>query len=446
MAISPFFTTNKHIPSLLNHLKKYYPTFDAKSLTQEKLFYKVFGTKEFIGPNYRKLISESSKLVRQFLLYQQNEKNVRRQSLDLLSIYQTRNIELEYNSLEKKLIEASKNQKLITPKYSVGKYELSKIRLLNLGPKQLDERLKTLRNQLTDLENFYKINKQIIRAELTNFKNITKDDGWKLPKSKPVLYLLYKKLNKLTKGYNGHVFEEAKNLLDKNLDNLSPERKFEICQYLSNSIIREKLKFPEKYKKPLFDFYKYWVDKDLVLINGKISLGTFINIIAMACQNNEFDWAKKFNKDYSSLVKVEKTKEALVLAKGFIAFSQKDFLNSIGHLSSISFTIEGINLLSRSTIIQCYFEISKKDDNYLMPLESQINSTSQWLSRTEKMNEDRKDMSRKFLQVVSKMMKYMHEPEKPIEDIINLKEYVISYPRLVQRIWLLDKVEELLKS
>lgn len=65
---SPYFNTNKNIATFFSELSKYYPTFENKNFTKEKIYSAVFPKKLYNDSNFRWIISEISKLIEKYLI------------------------------------------------------------------------------------------------------------------------------------------------------------------------------------------------------------------------------------------------------------------------------------------------------------------------------------------------------------------------------------------
>ncbi|MBL8017285.1 MAG: hypothetical protein JNK43_08450, partial [Ignavibacteria bacterium] len=66
---SPFFSTGRNVYPLLKELKKFHPAFSGKELTEEKIYCRAYGKKEFNNNVFRKLVSGLTAAAEEYIRY-----------------------------------------------------------------------------------------------------------------------------------------------------------------------------------------------------------------------------------------------------------------------------------------------------------------------------------------------------------------------------------------
>src|SRR5688572_258489 len=111
---SPFFNTNRSIIKLVDAVKKYYPGFDNRNFTKEKIYEKVFSAKDYNDQVMRNLMSDSLQLVYGFLAVKNMPSRKIQNSVNILDELRTKKLD----SLYEKNLKAA--QKLINEENSVN--------------------------------------------------------------------------------------------------------------------------------------------------------------------------------------------------------------------------------------------------------------------------------------------------------------------------------------
>jgi hypothetical protein len=139
---SAYFNTNENIITLYDVLKKYYPTFESKNLTKEKVHRKIFPKRKYNDDTMRKLLSILQKLTEDFLSHSSLKiKNFEYKTMlleKLDSKKQDRLFEKELGELELKC----KPVRNIEDEYFINNYFLSTLKSdYILGKGKLDKNI-----------------------------------------------------------------------------------------------------------------------------------------------------------------------------------------------------------------------------------------------------------------------------------------------------------------
>jgi len=107
---SPFSTSSKDLLKLFDYLRKYYPNFSEHLIEKERIFKLLFPGQTYSDIKLRNLMRKLSRLVEDYLLYLETDKNDFIRNMRLKEIYGKRNIYDLFEKSSKDLIEKVEEQ------------------------------------------------------------------------------------------------------------------------------------------------------------------------------------------------------------------------------------------------------------------------------------------------------------------------------------------------
>ena len=182
----------------------------------------------------------------------------------------------------------------------------------------------------------------------------------------------------------------------------------------------------------MFKLYRYGVESGIL----DIDIPTYRNISYIACQVQEFEWALNFVEQYKSQLPDNDQQSAHSFTKARTFWYAKDWEGVIRTLRNVEYKDMTYNLLARSYILTCYFEL----DDY-EPLDSLIKSFKVYLRRKRNVSKARKDSFYNFITALDHLMKASERSD--YKRIIKAKEVIANNPSTRNKDWLTEKIEEL---
>lgn len=182
----------------------------------------------------------------------------------------------------------------------------------------------------------------------------------------------------------------------------------------------------------IFKTYKTALDGDYLLLDKDL----YRNIPYLACKSNEFDWALEFVEKYKDRLSLEDRESAYSFTKARTLWYAKDWEGVIRTLRHVEYKDMAYNLLARSYILTCYYEL----DDY-EPLDSLIKSFKVYLRRKRNMSKGRKDSFYNFITTLDHLMKASERTD--YKRILKAKEVIANNPSTRNKDWLTEKIDEL---
>ena len=185
----------------------------------------------------------------------------------------------------------------------------------------------------------------------------------------------------------------------------------------------------------LFDLYKEHFEEGYFYLDGQITVASFRVLIMFALKLGHFDWAKKVLDQHppERICGTRYPAEAYNLNLAEYHFYKKEYDLAIDHLKYRLFENPNLSVLADVLLIKVYVET--QDDL----LESRMKAFEQKVRRV-KIAEDTKVRYTNFLKKLDKIIRHIWQKKSARYDkmILELK----SVPNIIEREWLLEKLEE----
>ena len=291
----------------------------------------------------------------------------------------------------------------------------------------------TLLNHLIEIIKDYE--KSLINIELKNleFLGVTyqSDQNSELILANPVLKIH----QEIELMYSGKNIEESLNIILSIIDQnpkINWKIKRDIIVKCANHLIITLNAGQTDLYPLIFKTYKTAIDGDFLILDKDL----YRNIPYLACKSHEFEWALEFVEKYKDRLSEEDKESAYSFTKARTLWYAKDWEGVIRTLRNVEYKDMAYNLLARSYILTCYYEL----DDY-EPLDSLIKSFKVYLRRKRNVSKARKDSFYNFITALDHLMKASERSD--YKRILKAKEVIAKNPSTRNQDWLYEKIEEL---
>ncbi|MBN8569915.1 MAG: hypothetical protein J0M18_09800 [Ignavibacteria bacterium] len=371
---SPYFNSLSKINELLEILKKFYPEFNSDSLTSEFLFKKLYPGKIYNYSTITNLISKMQKLIEEFLIISNIQKNPLKKNEFLIKEYFGRNLK----SLSSKNIFSFSEEKsskedigsdFFQRSYNFDAYKVNYI--LNYGLDNHKKSTKILSESLLNVNvNF--INYFIMEL-MSNYINsiisLSSNDTYNIkPKLEKVIYdLEIEKLIKNIEPFNNYTYiinlylklvqafsnlgnvenyYSYKKALFKNKDKLNKnELYFHYSKLIAYCSLQKDKTGNSEFQKEIFEICQIVLDNEYYIYFASkfLPINLYKIIINSAITLEKFDWLENFIKIYSKKVnpRLQKDAENFGLATlNFATGNYRDCLTNLNNIRENTFFLE----------------------------------------------------------------------------------------------------------
>lgn len=462
---SPYFSMGRDLSGFFKSLKPFYPEFESKNFSTEKIFSILFPEKKFnektSGNILHKLSSELFKLTREFMIQTELSKDSSRKYFYLLNQLREKKLYKEFEKEYKNSESETKNTIKGSVNDFLGKYylkhcfleysiERNNVRnafdsILTLGEYVVIVALiKGFRNIDTNMsaENFNIKNRYNL---VDNFMKHL-DSGRLLEEMKrnndkfyPYAAVSYA-IHKMCKypDVNEHYFN-FKKLVNEYLPLFGHSERYVLFQtmisYCTRKIesddreifIREEF---ENYKKTIeLGIYKF-SKTDKIQING------FRTITLSAIDNGEIDWLEEFVKQYNKELDIEHRENMMYYSLAFIYFEKKDYEKALENIMKIKYNFILFKMDVKNLMFKIYYELG-----YFEQAFSMLDAMKHYASNTNDLSEKFKLRVGNFIKYASKILKIKTAGNK--SDVNHLVSELKKEKYIDSHAWLLKKIYDL---
>lgn len=199
-----------------------------------------------------------------------------------------------------------------------------------------------------------------------------------------------------------------------------------------NYCIRQINRTADSYLREALELYKKGLETDLLLENGVLSRFTYNNIAGIALRLQELDWTAHFLETYRPKLAPHQRQAAYSLNAARLAFSRKDYAQAITHLQQADYRDFINNLVARTLLLKCYFELDEYD-----LLEYHLQTMRSFLRRKRKMSYHQQNY-RNIVQLTFRLLRLKPGDKATAR---TLKAAIENTTPLTERRWLLRALE-----
>ncbi len=413
---SPWCNTNKNLIRLLEKLQKYYPIFDNKKLTKEKLFYQILPNGKFSHRRMNNLLSEGYLAAERFIIFQNlaQDNNLQQDLLtkELQSRYLDewffKDVETEITRLEEQSIKEWEDHLSLFQMHRRVYHHPNQNPRMQPGSAtivKMDEEL----NLLYLLEKAVIINEKIFR------NRILKDENHEVEKDLQQWLLASEAINHISLDFYSMRFAYTEeNMLEqyralralffKHFEALNrKDQKVHLLSLLNDTsflIKATKLEITES-----LPLYKLGLQTRIILHQGQLTLNTYVTIVSASNTEKDFTFTSHFIAEYTKSLRIEFQDEAMCWAKAHQAYWENNLKEGLDMLVQKDFKLLYFQRITKLLLTQFYFDLHLQDSSYQFYLLNFFDSFEKWLLREKHRATFNKKPYLRFVQVCRRLAK-----------------------------------------
>lgn len=449
---SPIFNKNKKIINFFEALKKYYPEFEHKDLTNEIFFKSVFPGEEYDYFKLKNLASDVFGLGKEFLTFISYRDRSNTKDKYLLEQLRDRNLGNIFEQTHKVFKKKLDQIKVKDENYFQKNLDLTEEMLFYKIPIEPDSRFDYFQDELDlyikftliKLMRYYNIMLHEKNQNSFTYKMGFYEEVMAYMKNNNVnnpTIQIYYNLILLGNEKKSKYFFELKRLSSKYINELNTEDKFTVylhlasyCAYNYNIM-----------GKPDFMKEHFLLSKENLKNNtmqlGKLIYPDFLNHVKIAVRVNEFEWAENYIKDHEDQLTEEK-ENTLNFSYGYISYKNGDLDKALELFSKTNFSIYIIKIQVKIILLQINYEKGFNEQ-----VISMIDAFRHYLSREKLILEDYKEFYNDFLKIINELVKLRSGSNiNDLEiNLLKIKKAIenIKYNQFGIKIWLREKADEI---
>ncbi|MCC6461755.1 MAG: hypothetical protein IT260_14870 [Saprospiraceae bacterium] len=445
---SPYFNQSKTLIALfqeiLPFLESGQPGFDRHGVWQN-----LFPGAPFDDVNFRKYCSDLLKLVEGFMSQETIAMDPDRQVIDLLEFVVRRKVEPLYSVALRQARRGVDETKFRSLDDLKNTYRVER---LYYEMMDFDVKLNTKSNleQISiNLDLFYWIEKLKLYASVLsqkrtgnfNYNLYFNEEIFEFLKNIPIdeipeLAIYYYSLLMLRDGENDDYYFKLKKLLTTYGPSMPQKEAIELydsaLHYCTGKLNQGNRDFMQEY----FEMFEDGLTKGIFIVNNELATWRFNNAVAAALRLGKLEWAENFieNNKKSLPIDTQRNTYSFNLARVYRYQRKYDLVLSL--LRNIEYEDIGYNLLSKSMLINAYYELKEFD-----ALDSFMESFRVFLNRHKNIPLQWQKSYLNMLKYVRRLTRIAPGDKKAVEKL--RQDIHRESSNNVNQKWLLEKLEEL---
>jgi len=430
---SPFFTESENCLKLFEEIIKYKPIFNHAFLSKENLQTKLYKRKN-TTQNLKSDASRLVKLIQKFIVYDQlenlqNESNkIEKQHFQketLLLFLKERNVNAQFkNDLNAYQKQIAKLNYLTTEHFHTNfktTFLFSDFTEETIYSHQLTSTFtKYIISQL--LKNECRIANYLIthnfphKSPLADIIFPQLDHQLKNYLEEPIIHLYYTYWQFLQNPDSPNIIDIFLKLLLQYQPHIGDKETAILYGYASNICIKYIRKGQTPFRHKLLYILKKMLAQNLILKKNKIPVKRFMNIVSVAAQCQEVEWAKQFIEDYKKYL--NHNRENLVeSAKALIEFHIENYEETINIIRTIKLKEDITSINVKILFIKAHYEYKTELETIKILLKNLENN----LYQKAKISEQQKQQYLRFIQLVKSLVSLKKAPSIKKKKILNNK-------------------------
>ncbi|MEN0049639.1 MAG: hypothetical protein AAF806_21440 [Bacteroidota bacterium] len=451
---SPWCNTNKNLIRLLEKLRKYYPTFDDRKLTKEKLFQQILPKGKFSDRRMNNLLSEGYLAAERFLIFQKLDRNTRLQKELLAEEWQDRDMEQRFLKASHKTIQQIDEIPIKEWEDHLDLYRYH--RQLYHHPNQnhrIQKGAAILTKMDEELDLLYLLEKATILNEKRFRNRILQNENHETERDLQLWLQATEDLQhpaiqfyKMRFAYTDeHFLEQYWALREAFMEGYGElgikEQKAHLVYLLNDTSLLVKMRLVSSTDS--LPLYKIGLKTNALFVKGKISYNTYTTIVGASNTKKTFEFTEQFIMKYTSKLDEKFQDDCLIWAKSHTTYNQKKLDESLSLLIGHEFKNSYFQLISKILNTQIYFDLYLNNESYESYLFSYFDSFEKWMMREKNWSKTNKISVIRFIQKCRKLSKYYANIDYPKNKILTLFE---DNENVQSLLWLRNKQKEVLNK
>jgi len=451
---SPFFNKNQNILKLYYIFKENYPQLSSGMLVQTEIFKQIFPKEKFDDVKSRKLISNFTKLVEQYLVILELENNKVNTNIILLGAFKDRNITKSFESLKQVILKEKTLGIKMNEKYYRDMVSLYQ-QMLSFHADTISPEYELLIQKLEEAQNYkFVISKLNINYLINYIKNnsnknfnqrnwvfeeavkFVEDNKDVIKGEHPVVYLHYLNYKMTFDESNSDAYKEMKGFIEEHVDQIDNASIRFFLMNMNNYCVKLYWNGSNEALSDILRINSYLDDRDILFIDKKVNANNFLTVVNLSLKLNAVQWVENFLNKYKDRLPEELKDSTIYLTLSRILFAKKDFDKSLFALGKVRYINYFYYINSKLLLCKLYYEL-----NYLKEISSIIESIKQFQKRNDNIPNAMNKAINNFLSYLKKLVRMKMNGNENLSS-----EEIIKATYTAEKEWLAEKVKELFQS
>ncbi len=452
---SPYFNKENIQIRFYSLLKKYYPEFDNRNFEKEKVFVKLYPGKKYNDGVMRNILSGMLDLAENFLAIQHLQNKKFNYKLSLMKELSERKMEKLFEKAE------SEAEKILNG--SIAKDEIYYYQSFELAleKKRYKEKLKStlyspdnlLQSMSDNLTISFLIlmlgnNTYIANSNLKMFQfdpspslneleiYLEKESG----NYKDVTYIqYYYNAFKLARTQDEKYFYELKKLADTSYSLLLEKERRDIFTLLTNYCYYKINKGDLHFRKEHFLLHKENIERGYYKGERNfLSHIQYLNVVVTGLDAKEIKWVEEFAGNYKKDLDDVNRENTYNFCRALIYYHHKLYSNALDWAAKVKTDDLSYKHQLKSLYLKVYYDMNETE-----PFYSHIDSYRHFLMNQKNIPEVTRHVISSYVNFTKRLFDIKNKTAADSYDLFRLKKEITDNKSMINKIWLLDKINEI---
>jgi len=249
---------------------------------------------------------------------------------------------------------------------------------------------------------------------------------------------IYQSIIKLLKEKEETVFHRIVEELSLYSNILPPDCLSSFYKTLVNFCVLQLRKGKTTYNAHQLSLYQIMDEKNLLLADNEIHIGSIRNIVNIGCRAKAYSWAVDMLHKYYPHLPSNLADDIKNFNLGTIAYYKKDYQQAIDYLFPLSTINLSYDINRRTIMMKAYYEL---DADYLETTHTLFRSFEKYIRDHKSLTSKSKTSYKNFIRTLINLYRIKHKATKMSLD--GLKQKLEAQKLNSNKSWLLEKVGEL---
>ena len=456
---SPIHNKSQKVLLLYGLIEKHFENFQSRIIYRKSISEYVYPGEVFNDQNIRTLISNFTKLLEKFLVYQEIDNDTNGQKLILIETLKKRGAVKNFEARARELFDSLRKEFNRNLDYYHREMNLRDI-WIDFEGENLEVNLDNQYFELSDTADLMfivsklKIINSLLSRKYHTFgvKEATRGDikskFWgieevlsyiesnlaHIQKDHPIAYSEYLILMMMQNPRRTSYFYNLKKYVLRNIGNYSMRELEEVYYSLTNYCVNKVNIGERNFLKDLYNIYKEFEASHFYHNIKHIQYPDFLSIIMNSLHFKDILWTEYFYKNYKIKITPDFKKDTVSLSNALILFHRKKYDESVELLNRVGYKNSYFYLNSKETLVKIYYELGE-----LNSLESVVDAMRHYLKRHRAVLLIQYERYMNFLNLVTHLTKM----SKNGREAGMLKKELKKFPNAIGADWLTEKIKEL---
>jgi hypothetical protein len=452
---SPFHIKDKILVKLYEVIKNYYPGLDSKKFTKENLFKKIYPGKDYNDTRMRNLLSDFLQAGLQYLstvqvLSEDFKKNVKLME-ELINKEQVSLFEKNYQKAQATL----DSEKILDADYFENKYLLGK---MDLAYKNITERQGARIDEIKieiyeSLRIFFLLRAMYLETEVSTSARDRFSYG-KNPKQREeleryidmeaeehssIVYVrYYYNMYKLGRTQEKKYYYELRDIIKNHYESLNEVDKRNIFTALTNHCYFAANKGETEFLRDHFELYRENLEKGYYAMGKYLTHLTYINTVVTGLEVKEFKWVDGFIEDYKKELDIDKSENAYTFCRALFFYHAGEYEKALERAADVKSEDFAFKHQLKSLYLKIYYDM-----NEVEPFYSNIDGYKHFINSERYVTAPTKPVFLNYINFAKKLFDIKNRIDEKDYDFAKLKREVLNEKAMINKPWLLRKIEEI---